>query len=76
MKTKTPKQIHEQWQRIKSYVRTRGHFMEYWRIMARYCNRMADYNGASPYWHGRTGWQYTEQDNAPVPVTIYTRQPE
>lgn len=25
MKTKTPQQIHEQWQRIKAYVRERGH---------------------------------------------------
>lgn len=74
MRTKTPKQIHEQWQRIKSYVRTRGHFMEYWSVMARYCNRMADYNGASPYWHDR--FYYDERNNAPVPVSVYAKQPE
>lgn len=41
MRTKTPKQIHEQWQRIKGYVRARGFFMAYFKVYAKYCNRMA-----------------------------------
>lgn len=69
MKTKTPKQLHEQWQRIKMYVRERGHFMAYIHIYARYCNRMADYNGGAPYWHNH--FYYNERNNAPVPVSIY-----
>lgn len=72
MKTKTPQQMHEQWQRIKAYVRERGQFIKYVHIMARYCNRMADYNGAAPYWHGR--YYYDERNNAPVPASVYAKQ--
>lgn len=71
MKTKTPKQLHEQWERIAKYLKTRGLFMPYYEIFAKYCNRMADYNGAAPYWHN--AWHYTDTNNAPVPVNIYTK---
>lgn len=74
MRTKTPQQIHEQWQRIKAYVSERGQFIKYVHIMARYCNRMADYNGAAPYWHGR--YYYDDRNNAAVPASVYAKQPE
>lgn len=70
-RTKTSQQIHEQWQRIKSYVKQRGKLFEYFRKYARYCNRMADYNGESTYWTTQHGFHYTECNNAPVPVEIY-----
>ena len=38
----------------------------------RYSNRMAKYLGSSTYWHMNTGYQYTKQNNVPVPVSIYT----
>lgn len=72
MKTKTPEQLNNQWIRISGYVRQRGKFMEYFHIYVRYSNRMAKYFGSSPYWHPNTGYQYTEENNAPVPSRIYT----
>lgn len=41
--------------------------------IARYRNRMKEYLGSSPYWCMNTGYQYTKQNNAPVPVSIYTK---
>lgn len=52
------------------YVRQRGRFMEYFRIYARYRNRMAKYLGSSPYWPINTGYQYTEGNNAPTPRKV------
>lgn len=71
MRTKTPEQLNKQWKRISSYVRQRGRFMEYFRIYARYRNRMAKYLGSSPYWQINTGYQYTEGNNAPTPREVY-----
>lgn len=45
--------------------------MEYFRIYARYRNRMAKYSGPSPYWQINTGCQYTEGNNAPTPRKVY-----
>lgn len=72
MRTKTIEQLHQQWKRISGYTRQRGKFMDYFSIYARYSLRMANYLGSSPYWSMKTGYQYTEQNNAPVPVRIYT----
>lgn len=72
MRTKTPEQLNKQWKRISGYVRKRGKFMEYFHIYARYSNRMAKYLGSSPYWSMNTGYQYTEQNNTPVSICIYT----
>ncbi len=72
MRTKTPEQLHNQWKHISGYVRQRGKFMEYFHAYVRYSNRMAKYLGSSTYWHMNTGYQYTEQNNVPVPVSIYT----
>lgn len=47
--------------------------MEYFLQYARYGNRMKEYLGSSPYWCMNTGYQYTKQNNAPVPVSIYTK---
>lgn len=72
-RTKTPKQVREQWQRISRYLRnriSRPDFMAYLNTYARYCNRMADYNGESPYWHNGK-FYYNKRNNAPVPVEIY-----
>lgn len=71
MRTKTPKQLNKQWKRISGYVRHRGKFMEYFHVYARYSNRMAKYLGSSPYWHMNTGYQYTEENNAPKPRKVY-----
>jgi hypothetical protein len=73
MRTKTPEQLHNQWKHISGYVRQRGKFMEYFLQYARYGNRMKEYLGSSPYWCMNTGYQYTKQNNAPVPVSIYTK---
>lgn len=73
MKTKTPKQIHEQWQRISAYCRQRGQFMKYFHVMAQYCNRMADYNGEAIYWTCQHGHHYNERNNAPVPASVYAK---
>lgn len=72
MRTKTPKQIHEQWQRIKGYVRARGSFMAYFNVYAKYCNRMAIYNGKPTYWLV-SRYYYDKQNNNPVPVSYYTK---
>lgn len=72
MKTKTPQQLNEQWKRISNYVRQRGHFIRYYRIYARYNNRMADYNREAVYWTPQNGYHYTERNNAPVPYEFYT----
>lgn len=37
----------------------------------RYSNRMVEHLGLSPYWHRNTGYQYTEENNAPVPRNVY-----
>lgn len=71
MRTKTPKQIHEQWQRIKGYVRARGSFMAYFNVYAKYYNRMAIYNGKPTYWLV-SRYYYDKQNNNPVPVSYYT----
>lgn len=71
-RTKTPQQIHEQWQRIKGYVRQRGKFIAYMKVYVRYCNRMADYNGEGTYWTSQHGYHYTNRNNAPVPREFYT----
>ena len=70
MRTKTPKQIHEQWQRIKGYVRARGSFMAYFKVYAKYYNRMAIYNGKPTYWLV-SRYYYDKQNNNPVPVSYY-----
>lgn len=70
MRTGTPGQSNKQWKRISGYVRRRGGFMEYFRIYARYRNRMAKYLGPSPYWPINTGRQYTEGNNAPAPRKV------
>lgn len=72
MRTKTPEQLNNQWMRISGYVRRRGIFMKHCRIYMRYSVRMVENLGSSPYWHPNTGYQYTEENNAPVPVRIYT----
>lgn len=72
-KTKTPEQLNKQWKRISRYTRQRGKFMEYFLQYARYRNRMKEYLGSSPYWCMNTVYQYTKQNNAPVPVSIYTK---
>ena len=72
MRTKTPEQLYKQWMRISDYVRQRGNFMKYCHIYMRYSVRMAEYLGSSPYWNMKTGYQYTEENNAPVPVSIYS----
>lgn len=41
-------------------------------VLSCYSNRMAKYLGSSTYWHMNTGYQYTKQNNVPVPVSIYT----
>nr|DAE67157.1 MAG TPA: hypothetical protein [Caudoviricetes sp.] len=46
--------------------------MYYFGIYVRYSNSMTKYLGSSPYWNMKTGYQYTEENNAPVPVRIYT----
>ena len=71
MKTKTPEQLNNQWMRISGYVRQRGDFVKYFYTYVRYSNRMAEYLGASPYWHPRTGFQYTKESNAPTPRNVY-----
>lgn len=71
---KTPKQLRQQWSIINGYTRQRGKFMYYFGVYARYSNRMSKYLGSSPYWHMNTGYQYTEQNNSPVPVSIYTKE--
>lgn len=59
MRTETPGQSSNQWKRIRSHVRHRVRFMEYFRIYARYRDRMARYLGSSPYWQINTGYRYT-----------------
>ena len=71
MRTKTPEQLQKQWKQINGYTRQRGKFMDYFKIYARYSNRMAKYLGSSTYWHINTGYQYTEGNNAPVPRKVY-----
>ena len=68
-KTKTPEQLNKQWKRISRYTRQRGKFMEYFLQYAHYRNRMKEYLGSSP----NTVYQYTKQNNAPVLVSIYTK---
>lgn len=72
MKTKTPEELNNQWIRISGYVRQRGSFMKYCHIYMRYRVRMAEHLGSSPYWDMKTGYQYTEENNAPVSVSIYS----
>lgn len=71
-RTKTPELLNKQWKRISRYTRQRGKFMDYFGIYVRYSNSMTKYLGSSPYWNMKTGYQYTEENNAPVPVRIYT----
>lgn len=73
MRTKIPEQLYNQWKHISGYVIQRGKFMEYFLQYARYMNRMKDHLGSSPYWCINTVYQYTKQNNAPVPVSIYTK---
>lgn len=68
MRTKTPEKLNKQWKRISGYVR---HRVEYFRVYARYSNRMAEYLGSSPYWHMNVGYQYTEENNAPTLRKVY-----
>lgn len=71
MRTETPGQLNRQWKRISGHVRRRGGFMEYFRIYARYRNRMARHLGSSPYWQINTGCRYTEGNDAPAPRKVY-----
>lgn len=72
MRTKIPKQIHEQWVRIANFAERRMIYSQCKDIVCRYLRNMANYNGAAPYWSN--GYHYNERNNAPVPASVYAKQ--
>lgn len=71
-RTKTHRQLTEQWLRIADFCRRRGRFRHFYAVYCRYALAMYRHNGESVHWHSGRGFDYNERNNAPVPVDAYT----